>query len=510
MPLASTRDKHTEVIWGIRDFIHRFNRKPEGMWLPETAVDYETLEVLAEHGVLFTILAPHQAKQVRKLRDNTWIDISSNGFDTSMPYLCQLPSERKIALFFFDHTIANEVAFGNLLENGEKFAERLISTFPMDQRSPKLVSIANDGETYGHHHRFADMALAYAIHMIETNKLAIITNYGEYLEKFPPTHEVKINENTSWSCKHGILRWKENCGCRTFQACLISDPACKNDNRVVSKKYDISRWNQMWRKPLRSAMSWLNEEISKVYEEEGSRYFRYPWQTRDDYVDLIISREDSDVSGFFSERCTINLTPDEITRALMLLEMTKNSLFMMTSCGWFFDEISGIETIQVMMYACRSIQLAKRISGRDFEPSFIGILKEAKSNVPALGNGSDIYNVYVKPAMIDISNIAFYYAVTSLLRECPDKTIINNYSIRCMGYKRVETGVLHLCCGHAVFRSDITYEESDLVFAALHMGEHNFIVGLIPFTNEDAFVEMMEVIFPARSSRSISRRWVGR
>ncbi|MEI7649400.1 MAG: glycoside hydrolase, partial [Methanomicrobiales archaeon] len=215
MPLANSRDKHTQVIWGIKDFISRFGREPEGMWLPEAAVDLETLEILAEQKIKFTILSPKQASRIKPVNDTQWTDVSRGGIDTSMPYLCRLPSGESIAIFFYDEAISQEIAFSNLLENGEVFANRMIRYFSQYQKQSGLLNIASDGETYGHHHRFGDMALAYALYLIESKNLASITIYGEYLSKNPPTHQVEIIENTSWSCTHGIERWREDCGCCT-------------------------------------------------------------------------------------------------------------------------------------------------------------------------------------------------------------------------------------------------------------------------------------------------------
>ena len=503
MPLADTRDKHTEIIWGIKDFIYRFNRKPEGMWLPETAVDYETLDILSQHGILYTILAPHQAKQIRDPRANAWRDLSRGIIDTCMPYLCRLPTGRTINLFFYDEKISNEVAFGNLLENGDHFVSKMVQFFPEDDRFPRLLNIANDGETYGHHHRFADMALAYALHTIEEKKLAIITNYGEYLEKFPPTHEVTIHENTSWSCSHGVERWRGDCGCRTFQACLISNPVCDKDNLKISRRYEIGEWNQNWRIVLRNAMNWLNERLSKLFVEEGIKYFNSPERARNDYIDLILKRNDTGIKSFFSGHAVRSLNSEEVTLALKLLEMGKNSLLMMTSCGWFFDEISGIETIQVLMYACLTMQLAREISYRDFEPEYVEIMKDAVSNVPEEGNGKDIYNKYIKTSVIDIPRVAFHYAVTSLIEECPENTRINNFSVRCKGYKKTKGGAMNLCYGRALFRSDITLEESDLVFSVLHMGDHNIFGGVGLYQTEKMYKEVLERLDDAFSKSDV-------
>ena len=169
MPLATSRDKRTQVLWGIRDFEHRFGRRPEGMWLPETAVDLESLDIMAAEGILFTVLAPRQASRVRAI-GGEWRDVSGEGIDPKKPYLCRLPSGRTMALFFYDGPISHDLAFGNLLANGELFAKRLVAGFSADAKGPELVHIATDGETYGHHHRFGDMALAYALRYIERER----------------------------------------------------------------------------------------------------------------------------------------------------------------------------------------------------------------------------------------------------------------------------------------------------------------------------------------------------
>ena len=234
MPLAGKRDKYTQVIWGIRDFRRRFGRDPEGMWLPETAVDIESLEILTELGIKFTLLAPRQAHRVKRIRKGAkWNDISEGRIDPTMPYICLLPSGRTIHLFFYDGPISQDLAFGGLLSSGEGFANRLAGAFADFRDWPQIVHIATDGETYGHHHRYGDRALAYCLYLIESQNMATLTNYGEYLEKHPPTHLVEIFENSSWSCIHGIERWRNSCGCSSGM---------------------YPGWIQEWRSPLREAM----------------------------------------------------------------------------------------------------------------------------------------------------------------------------------------------------------------------------------------------------------------
>ena len=178
LPLANHRDRYTQIYWGIRDFEHHFGRAPEGMWLPETAVDLESLEILAELGMRFTILAPHQASRVRSIGSRTWDSVAGGQIDPTRAYEQRLPSGRTLAIFFYDGPVSRAVAFEGLLSRGESFADRLNSAFSEERDWPQLVHIATDGESYGHHHRFGEMALSYALNCIEANQLARLTNYG--------------------------------------------------------------------------------------------------------------------------------------------------------------------------------------------------------------------------------------------------------------------------------------------------------------------------------------------
>ncbi|MCG8429658.1 MAG: DUF3536 domain-containing protein, partial [Candidatus Omnitrophica bacterium] len=361
MPLAVSRDKRTQVLWGIRDFEFRFRRKPEGMWLPETAVDLETLEIMAECGILFTILAPAQARRIRKTSQadgKDWKEVSGGLIDPRQPYLCRLPSGRTITLFFYDGLVSHDLAFGDMLSSGEQFARRLREAAGSG-RSRRLVHAATDGETYGHHHRFGEMALAYCLYLIESAQDEELTVYAEFLEKHPPAWEVEIYENSSWSCFHGVERWRNDCGCNS------------GGNR---------QWNQQWRAPLRAALGWLREELERIFEEQSAGLLRGPWQARDAYIEVILDRSDETVERFLETHAAGGLTQEQKTRALKLLEMQRHAMLMYTSCGWFFDEISGIETVQIMQYAARAIQLAREVAGVVLEDTFESLLERAPSN----------------------------------------------------------------------------------------------------------------------------------
>ena len=283
MPLANRRDKYTEVYWGIRDFEHRFKRQPEGMWLPETAVDLETLDIIANLNIKFTILAPRQALYIRKIGEKDWQEVNENTLDTTVPYRIPLNSGRAINLFFYNGAIAADVAFHGLLENGENLANRLLRSFKPARNSPQLAHIATDGESYGHHHRFGEMALAFALHHIETNKLAQITNYGEFLSLQPPAYEVQIQENSSWSCVHGVERWRSDCGC--------------------SNHYHPG-WNQKWRMPLRKALDWLRDQVNSECEKEANSLFKDPWEARNAYISVILNRSKSNVRKFVEQQAS--------------------------------------------------------------------------------------------------------------------------------------------------------------------------------------------------------------
>jgi alpha-amylase/alpha-mannosidase (GH57 family) len=473
MPLASTRDKRTQILWGIRDFESRFERKPEGMWLPETAVDLETLDIMAEFGITFTILAPHQAERVRRLSDNEWSDVSDSGVDPKIPYICRLSSGRNINIFFYDGPISRDVAFGGLLTSGENFANRLMGAFTGKGGTPQLVNIATDGETYGHHQRFGDMALAYCLYQIETDKLASITIYGEYLEKFPPTHVVEIIENSSWSCGHGIERWRSDCGCNSGMG---------------------PGWHQNWRRPLREALDWLRDALTPYFEEETSRYLKDPWLARDEYFDVMFDRTKLNVERFLMKHGSEKLSRKEQVRVLKLLEMQRHAMLMYTSCGWFFDEISGIETVQVIEYASRAIQLCGEVNGVDLEGKFTELLREAPSNLPEYENGSRVMEALVKPAIVDLTRVGAHYAISSLFEEYPEILKIFCYTNYLEEYDLTEAGRQKLAVGKSRIFSDITWEEETVSFAVVQLGDHNLFGGVWKFDGDESFGLMNQEI----------------
>jgi len=471
MPLANRRDKYTQVLWGIRDFEHRFGRKPEGMWLPEIAVDLETLDIMAEQEIKFTILAPHQADHVRQIGTDIWHDVSNGSIDPTMPYELSLPSNRKINIFFYEGSIANDAAFGDLLKSGDNFAHCLTCSFSEERTWPQLVHIATDGETYGHHHRFGDMALAFALHYIETNNLARITNYGEFLEKNPPSHEVEIIENTSWSCHHGVERWHSDCGCNAGRH---------------------PKWNQDWRAPLREALDWLRDFLAPRYEKKAREFLKDPWAARDDYIKVILDRSPGNVQRFLERHRTRELNEAEVIKVLKLMELQHHAMLMYTSCGWFFDELSGIETVQVIQYAGRAVQLAEELFGDDLEANFLERLELAKSNVRKHGDGKRIYEKFVKPAMVDLTKVTAHFAISSLFKEYAEQAEIYCYNVDLEDYQTSECGKAKLAAGRARVTSDITKESGTLSFGVLHFGDHNVNAGVREYQGDESYQEMLQ------------------
>ncbi|RKY36140.1 MAG: glycoside hydrolase [Candidatus Omnitrophota bacterium] len=483
MPLANSRDKRTQVIWGIKDFVYRFKRQPEGMWLAEAAVDLETLDILAEFGIKFTILSPYQAQRKRKIGEDKWLDALNGKIDPKKPYLCKLPSGRTIAVFFYDGPVSQEIAFGGLLNNGEKFALRLLGLFSERQKESQLVHIATDGETYGHHHSYGEMALSYAYYFIENNNLAKFTIYAQYLEKFPPEYEVEIVENSSWSCSHGVDRWKSDCGCSSGM-----NP----------------EWNQKWRAPLRKAMDWLRDKLVTVYEEQMRAIYPKPWELRNEYIDVILNRSSDNIAAFFNKHFDSALNARKKVEILELLEMQRHTMLMYTSCGWFFDEISGIETVQIMQYAARAIQIAKKVAGIDVDLDFLKLLKKAPSNVFIYKNGAKIYEKFIRPSVLDLKRVAAHYAISSLFKQYAKQSRIYCYSAEAENCEYFEAGRQKIVIGKTLVKSNITQTEDLVSFAAVHMGDHNLLGGVRHYDNAELFEEMERQIKTAFQKGDVS------
>ena len=368
LPLSPLRDVRTQVRWGVADFQHRFGRDPEAMWLPETAANEDTLEVLIEAGLAYTILAPNQAGYLRD-EDGTWIPVQEVGLDTTVPYryMHRDGSGRSLALFFYDGAISRAIACERAGASGEGFMD----LFEARAVDGGLVHAATDGETYGHHHTFSELGLAYAL-FVEADKRAIeVTNYGAFLAEHPPEVEVRLipGEGTSWSCAHGVGRWKSDCGCSTGGE---------------------EGWNQAWRGPLRTALEMVRDTADEVFDRIGAGLFADPWAARDAYVDVVIGR--TEIDAFLAEHAAGPLGDEEARAAHDLLELQRNSMSMFTSCGWFFNDIAGIETIQVLAYAARTLDLLDALDQTGPRDAFLALLGTARSNDPGIGTGADVFS----------------------------------------------------------------------------------------------------------------------
>jgi alpha-amylase/alpha-mannosidase (GH57 family) len=381
LPLCNDRDRLTQVLWGLADFRFRFAREPEALWLPETACDDQTLDLLIEQGLRYVILAPGQADRVRATGAAEWTDVSDGSINPSRAYRYthrQQPG-RSIAIFFYDGPLAQAIAFENALRS----SQLLVSLFKRAAQRGPLVNVATDGETYGHHFKFGDLTLAHALEVEAREHGFSVTNYGEFLEHNAAEFAVEIKkgpagEGTSWSCAHGVGRWRRDCGCHTG-----GEPG----------------WNQRWRAPLRLALDFLRDHTASQFEEVGGDLFAAPWATRNASIDLLLDPQRSP-EGFLVQHARGSMSAKDQSRALTLLQLQRNALLMYTSCGWFFSELSGIETVQIMKYAARVIELTADLDLPSPRAHFLEMMTEARSNIPELGNGADVYLRLAEPHVL--------------------------------------------------------------------------------------------------------------
>jgi len=484
MPLATREEKRVQVVWAARDFEARFGREPEGIWLPETAVDLESLDLAAEAGIRFTILAPHQAAKVRRIGTEAWTDVSGGRVETRMPYLCRLPSGRSIAVFFYDGGIAHDVAFGDLLTDGRRFAGRLLDAFSPGRDRPELVHIATDAETYGHHKKFGDMALACCLHTIERSRDARLTVYGEYLAAHPPGHEVIVRERTSWSCVHGVERWQQACGCHSG-----THPG----------------WSQAWREPLREAVVRVRDVLAPRAAEVLATLVRDPAAAREDAVGLVLARwSDEAVTAFFSRHALRDLSPGEWRRALGLLEMERQVMLMQTSCGWFFDDITEPGSVQVMRHAGRAMDLARQTLGLDLEAAFIDTLYRARTNDPEYATGADVYIGRVRPRAFDPVRIGSGAALYALFDLEPPAVASGMYAVDGDWRYRSDAGGRRRILGTVRVRSRATGEEALFDAVALFSGMDRVAVGVREPGGEEALRAAWEGVMGADPAGAVS------
>ncbi|MGA3008819.1 MAG: DUF3536 domain-containing protein [Terracidiphilus sp.] len=466
LPLANRRDRITQIRWGIADYQHHYGTAPEGMWLAETAADTESLELLAQHGIKFTVLAPHQCRHIRSLNNGgDWTATPNASVDTTHPYLVRFGSGVSIAVFFYDGAASRAIAFEGLLNSGESLAARLKEGF-RDNTQPQLVHVATDGESYGHHHRYGEMALSYALRLLEGDRSVKLSNYGSFLAQFPPEWEAEIVDNTSWSCEHGVERWRSNCGCNGGK----------------------QGWNQEWRGPLRHALDEVRDAMIPLTEQEGGKLFRDVWAARDNYIQVVLDRGAETLDRFFAENQSHTLNEEERVRARELMELQRNAQLMYTSCGWFFDDISGIETVQIIAYAARVLQLAQELFGEPaegLELDFLAALAKARSNVARAGDGARIYKEQVRPMELGLEKVAAHYGISSVFSSFAEETELFCFRVRRQAYDIYTSGRGRLALGRASVANAITGKQQSFSFAVLHFGDQNITAAVKPCGEPD-------------------------
>jgi len=458
MPLANVIDQETEIIWGISDFEKRFNRKPESIWLPETAINYTTLEKLIQYGIRYIILSPFQALRIRPLGSKKWIDVSNGRIDTTQPYRCFIRDQlgkkilnQHIDIFFYNGVISKEIAFGELLSNGETFCDRFKDFSQEIKKRVQLIHVATDGETYGHHKKFGDLALSYAIRKGFSIRGFKTINYGAFLKRFPPVYEVEIDEGingegSSWSCSHGVCRWKDDCGCTTG-----GEPG----------------WNQKWRRPLREALNFLRDELYSIYIKQGEEIFKNPLEARNAYIDIILDRSKERIEKFFDEQGYPGLDKEKRIKGIKLLEMQRHALGMFTSCGWFFADISGLETQIILRFAARAIELAEELTGQEIEKKFLYILSQAKSNINEMGDGEQIYRRFIKSKSISLQKLVNQYAIESFFEEEKEKKIFS-FIIERLDYEKLKKEHSLLALGRVNVIPEIIPDTKEFIFGVIY------------------------------------------
>jgi alpha-amylase/alpha-mannosidase (GH57 family)/flagellin-specific chaperone FliS len=496
LPLSAPRDRRTQVRWGIFDFRRRFGRDPQGFWLPETAVDSETLALLVDEGIRFTVLSPFQCQAVRA-PGGPWHDATGARFDPTRPYRVEVRGGRSIAVFFYDGPIARSLAFGEGLAGGDELVRRLESGFDKARGHDELLTVAVDGETFGHHKKGGDEVLAAALESIDARGDVEIVNLGQALDRMPPEWEARVIENSSWSCAHGIERWRSDCGCHAN-----SQPG----------------WNQQWRAPLRAALDDLRSRLGDIFDRDGRKLFLDPWEVREGYIELVMDDERRAAREWLDARAGRRLDENERVLALLLLEMERQSMLMYTSCGWFFSELSGLETVQVLKYAARAIQLALDASGIDLEPRFKELLAKAPSNIPELHDGARIYEQLVKPSVVTMEGVAAHSAIAGLFeRDANGGGRIFCYRAQVKQRRRETTGPATLEVSQVALQSLLTQQRLDLSIGVLHLSGSDFRCGLRPYTGgaqhheiERALFSRLDRLSLAQVVREVDRLFPGR
>ena len=451
------------------DFRYRFGRDPESLWCPETAVNDKVLGALIDEGMRYVILSPYQAERVRSIGGQEWRGVADGSIDPGIAYryFHRDGSGRSLALFFYDGPVARSIAFEGVLNTSQALLARLRMA---GLGQGRIVHIATDGESYGHHSKFGDRALAHAMESLVSDNGFAVTNYGQYLDQHPPKIEVEIKagpngEGTAWSCAHGVGRWTRDCGCETGGQ---------------------AGWNQVWRRPLRLALDALRDEAVEVFASQGGELFHDPWAARDDYISVLLDRRNAREPFLRKHYCGGPGDENE-SRALTLLETQRQALLMYTSCGWFFNDISGIETVQVLKYAGRMLDFLDELDIPSPRSRFLALLSEARSNIPEIGNGSDIFRKFVDPCRVTPQSIAAHLGISSVIDGTEDEGNVAGHRYARSIYRKEERERLTLATCRVTLENELTGRSHDFALAAMHFGGIDFYCLLKPFPGAGKF-----------------------
>lgn len=467
LALADAHDRRTQIKWGMAEFAHRFGRRPESLWLAETAANHDVLEQVIEEGLTYVILAPLQAGWVRAKSAEAWHDVRGGRVDPSRPYryLHRDGSGRSVAVFFYDGPLAQSVSFGGALDDGKNLAHRAGHAIDGGRPHAQLVHLAVDGETAGHHVGFGNLALAWALEKEIPAQGFRVTNYGAFLAEHPATWEVRLDEGpfgegTSWSCAHGVGRWIRDCSCRI-------DPGAPTQ--------------QIWRGPLRRALDKVRDGGRAFFLQEADGLLRDPWAARDDYVELLLDDDPARRHAFFERHATRPLEDEEWRRVLGLLEMQHQCQLMYTSCGWFFDDIGGIETVQILRYAARALELWEQLGGTSCRDAFEAELAKARSNDPQRGSGADILRRDALAVRVSAERIVAHLAMGALLDPPPVSGRIALHRFERHAFHLRERGDTRLVTGHFTLEHARTARRADLQVVMLHTGGLEFVTMVAPY-----------------------------
>jgi alpha-amylase/alpha-mannosidase (GH57 family) len=489
LPLCNDRDRDTQIRWGIADFRYRFGRAPEAMWLPETACDLVTADALARHGMRYVILSPHQAKRVRDAHSGSWRDVSDGSVDPRRPYRLALREGRSITCFFYDGPIAHAMSFEAMLDTSRGIAQRLRAAALPGGGSNQLIHVATDGETYGHHKRHADRSLAYFVRKEAEAHGLRLTTYGAHLDRVSVDDEVELKdgEGTAWSCAHGLGRWIRDCGC--------------NAGRQPG-------FRQGWRGPLREALNGLRDDAARIFEDLGENWLRDAWGARDEYIEVVLRCTPEARGAFLARHARPQLSSADRVRVFELMEAQRMTQLMYASCGWFFDDLAGLETTQIMKYAGMAARLLESASGRPALPAFLERLSLARSNIQQEGNGADIFLRHVTPGEVSPKRRVARFASSTLFGGTPSRVKDPAYEIETLDRVVFAQASHQMVVGRVHLRRTRTERATAFIYGAAALPERDMHCGVIASDDEATFEAILrdaQTVFEQPSTPRVIR-----